>query len=68
MPEQQLNAEQQKIFDAAIQSKKNFILIQGKGGTGKSFLVKRFQQKLGCNILVHTKLLNCCWNPGPMLM
>lgn len=51
-----LNEEQLAIFNAVINSKKPFIIIQGKAGTGKSFLVKKIQQKLNCNILVPTNM------------
>lgn len=51
-----LNTEQQMIFDAVIQSTKPFVFIQGKAGTGKSFLVKKIQQRHGCTILVPTNM------------
>lgn len=52
----ELTEEQQKVFDAVISSQSPFIFIQGKAGTGKSFLVKAIQHHLGCKILVPTNM------------
>lgn len=53
-----LNTEQQAILDAVLKSTKPFIFIQGKAGTGKSFLVREIKNGLACNpkILVPTNM------------
>ena len=48
------NAEQQHILDAIAQTQAPLIFIQGKAGTGKSFLVDQLSRQLGCPVLVPT--------------
>ncbi len=56
MVSKELTEEQQKVFDAVINSQSPFIFIHGKAGTGKSFLVKKIQQHFHCHILVPTNM------------
>lgn len=64
MEDKKLNEEQQKVFDAVINSRSPFIFIQGKAGTGKSFLVKKIQRHFNCGILVPTNMAKSVYSQG----
>jgi len=64
-----LNEEQQKILDDIKEKHENhtqnpFIFIQGKAGTGKSFLIEAIQEYFNCNILVPTNLAKSVYKEG----
>lgn len=51
-----VSAEQEKIFKSIIGSNAPIILIQGKAGSGKSYLVKSLLDYFQCNVLVPTNM------------
>ena len=50
------NPEQQQILNRILSSSASFVLVQGKAGSGKSYLIRELWAQTHCTILVPTNM------------